>query len=105
MASALNVEGFHAVVPKKDCPHCTVENIAPKEAFEGVHVNDACPDCEHTGENWVCLKPECRTVKCSRYVNSHMLNSHRAQNEDHFICFSFADFSYWCYGCDSYVEH
>lgn len=24
---------------------------------------------------------------------------------DHPICFSFADFSFWCYACDSYIEH
>ena len=23
----------------------------------------------------------------------------------HPIAFSFADFSYWCYACDSYIEH
>jgi len=45
-------------------------------------------------------------VKCSRYVKSHMLD-HQADNPDHGhpIAFSFADFSYWCYACDSYVEH
>lgn len=26
-------------------------------------------------------------------------------NPDAPICFSFADFSYWCFACDSYVEH
>ena len=97
-------QGFHAVEPKKDCPHCTEENIAPKESFEGVHVNDACPDCDNKGENWICLKPGCQTVRCSRYVKSHML-AHNQANNDHPICFSFADFSFWCYSCDSYVVH
>lgn len=26
-------------------------------------------------------------------------------DKKHPICFSFADFSFWCYECDSYVEH
>ena len=99
-------EGFFAVEPKRDCPHCTPENILPKEGFDGVHVNDACPDCGNVGENWVCFKPGCRIVKCSRYVNSHMLDhQHENPNHGHPIAFSFADFSYWCYACDSYIEH
>ena len=99
-----SIQGFHAVTPKKDCPHCTADNILPSAEFEGVHVNDACPDCQHCGENWVCLKPGCRTVRCSRYVDSHMM-VHNQANSEHPICFSFADFSYWCYSCDSYIEH
>lgn len=34
-----------------------------------------------------------------------MVDSHHAQNKDHPIVFSFADFSFWCYECDSYVQH
>lgn len=104
MAKSLQIEGFHAVEPKKDCPHCTPENIAPKEAFEGIHVNDPCPDCGNVGENWLNLKPGSRAVRCSRYVNSHMLNYY-FENPDNPICFSFADFSFWCFKCDSYVVH
>jgi len=101
-----DMQGFHAVTPRKDCPHCTPENILPPAEFEGVHVNDECPesDCHNRGENWVCLKPGCRAVRCSRYVKSHMA-SHRMQNDEHHIVFSFADFSFWCYSCDDYVEH
>lgn len=97
-------EGFHAVQPRKDCPHCSPDFIAPKEAFAQVNVNDACmfEGCGHKGENWVCLMPDCGTVMCSRYVKSHMKDKHNAK-EKHPICFSFADFSYWCYGCDDYV--
>lgn len=31
------------------------------------------------------------------------MRAHNEANPDHVIAFSFADFSYWCYGCDSYV--
>jgi len=34
-----------------------------------------------------------------------MANKHNAENPDHPIVLSFADFSYWCYQCDSYIEH
>ena len=103
-AKALDTGGLHAVEPKRDCPHCIPENIAPKEEFEGIHVNDPCGECGHQGENWLCLKPGSRIVRCSRYVNSHML-SYYFDNPDHMIVFSFADFSFWCYVCDSYVVH
>lgn len=103
-AQPVDTSGFYAVEPKRDCPHCTAENIAPKESFKDIHVNDCCADCEHRGENWLCLKPGKTTVRCSRYVNSHMLNFNRA-NPDCPIVFSFADFSFWCYICDSYVVH
>lgn len=50
--------------------------------------------------------PGCRFIGCSRYVHGHMLQ-HQQENPGHAhpIVFSFADFSYWCYACDSYVEH
>jgi len=104
-ANSMIAQGFHAVTPKRDCPHCTEENIAPKSDFEGKHVNDACAtgDCGHKGENWICMKPGCKEVHCSRYVKSHMVEHNTAQ--DHPIVFSFADFSFWCYKCDAYLEH
>jgi len=94
--------GFFAVEPKKECPHCIPgENIAPKEDFEkeGITIKSPCKDCGHTQENWVCLK--CKVIGCSRYVNSHMVAHNDA--EKHPIALSFADFSFWCYECDSYV--
>jgi hypothetical protein len=70
------MEGLFAVTPKKDCPHCTAENIWPKENFENKSIHDPCIECEYKGENWICLKPNCASVACSRYVKSHMVNSH-----------------------------
>lgn len=102
------IEGFHAVSPKTDCPHCTPENIWPiSEIAERVHCDDPCYVCGNKGENWLCLKPGCAKVACSRYVKSHMVNDHQKEhpNHDHPIVFSFADFSYWCYICDSYIIH
>ena len=29
-----DMDGFHAVTPKKDCPHCTPENIWPVKEFK-----------------------------------------------------------------------
>lgn len=99
------MEGFFTVTPKRDCPHCTKENIWPSSHLAGRSIKEPCIECEYSGENWICLKPDCGAVACSRYVKSHMVKSHHAKNLDHPIVLSFADFSFWCYECDSYIEH
>lgn len=99
------IDGFFAVQPKGDCPHCTTENVATLAELSGKHINDPCFECNYSGENWICLKPGCGTVACSRYVKSHMAQSHHASHPDHPIVLSFADFSFWCYECDSYIVH
>lgn len=99
------MDGFFAVTPKADCPHCTPANIWPKDKFLEKTVNDPCIECDYVGENWICLKPDCAKVACSRYVKSHMKEDHYVKNPDHPIVFSFADFSFWCYECDSYIVH
>ena len=57
-------------------------------------------------ENWLCLK--CGKVLCSRYRNEHCLlhqleSSEKDDGECHSVCLSFADLSFWCFKCDSYV--
>lgn len=102
---SLNIDGFFAVQPKGDCPHCVPENVTSVADLYQKLISDPCFDCGFKGENWICLKPGCGTVACSRYVNSHMAESHHANNLDHPIVLSFADFSFWCYECDSYIVH
>ena len=89
------MEGFVAVCPKTDCPHCTIDNIEDSPDFKDTSVNDPCKVCGEKGEVWICLK--CKEVFCSRYVNGHMVE--HFEETKHPICFSFADFSYWCYEC------
>lgn len=94
------IMGFYACQPIKECPHCIPgENIAPIEEFKDLTVTTPCKDCGHTKENWVCLK--CKVILCSRYVKSHMVQHN--EKDHHPIALSFADFSFWCYDCDSYV--
>lgn len=68
--------GFHAVAPKRDCPHCIPENIVNKINLKNKTIIDPCVECQNSGENWICLKPDCGAVACSRYVKSHMYESH-----------------------------
>jgi len=91
--------GFFAVEPKKECPHCTPEFITPMEEFADITINTPCYGCGHTKENWVCMKT--KVVGCSRYVNSCMVKHNEKFKNP--IALSFADFSFWCYECDSYV--
>ena len=100
---AIESAGLYAVEPIKDCPHCEPANIRSLEALlaQGVTVNTPCKQCPYQGEVWLCLS--CGEVHCSRYVQGHM-SSHNAET-GHPIALSFADFSYWCYTCDSYVVH
>lgn len=62
-------------------------------------VTDPCTKCGISGEVWLCLA--CGDVQCSRYVHGHM-STHNAES-GHPLVLSFADFSFWCYICDSYV--
>lgn len=94
------IMGFYAACPKSECPHCIPgEHISPIEEFADINIHTPCHECGHANENWVCLK--CKVVGCSRYIKSH-LKAHYEQ-EKHPIALSFADFSYWCYECESYV--
>ncbi|CAG9316414.1 unnamed protein product [Blepharisma stoltei] len=93
--------GFFAVHPKYDCPHLTDENFNRDISFYSeVTIKSPCADCSNVGENWVCLK--CGQVKCSRYVQEHMLM--HAIETSHGISLSFSDLSFWCYKCDSYIS-
>ena len=99
----MEMNGFFAVAPKTDCPHCEPANIKTLEALLalGIKVGDLCKTCGIAGEIWLCLA--CGEVFCSRYVQGHM--SAHNMTDGHPIAFSFADFSFWCYTCDSYVVH
>ena len=100
----MDLKGFHAVSPKTDCPHCSTDNILELTHIlsMGKKISDTCQTCSVNGEVWLCLK--CAEIHCSRYVEGHMAK-HYSENPDHMLAFSFADFSFWCYACDSYVIH
>uniref|UniRef100_A0A915N261 UBP-type domain-containing protein n=1 Tax=Meloidogyne javanica TaxID=6303 RepID=A0A915N261_MELJA len=68
---------------------------------DGLNTKAACNKCSNTGENWVCLK--CFEVYCSRYVEGHAL-AHTEETK-HPLALSFADFSVWCYPCNSYIDN
>lgn len=65
-----------------------------------IDVGAACFGCSEKKENWACLK--CYTVGCSRFRKSHGLDHFRTSG--HCLAFSFSDFSFWCYSCESYFK-
>ena len=106
----VKVNGGYAVEPKRDCPHVLDENSVTTTSGESLHqmcknvCTRSCGNCSEKSENWMCLK--CGDVFCSRYINSHMADHcDQTQENDHCIVVSFSDLSFWCYKCDSYIEH
>jgi uncharacterized UBP type Zn finger protein len=87
------------VTPKTDCPH--VADLEITDVDYSKLLTAKCNDCDSNAENWICLK--CFTPYCSRYVNGHFLKHY--DSEKHNIGISLADLSFWCYDCESYIEH
>lgn len=100
-----DLKGF-AIEPKRDCPHLKPSEVQALVEFltkiNTKHFSEfACAQCDDKSENWICL--ECQSLQCSRYVNSHMV-AHNASTQ-HPIALSFSDSSFWCYKCESYIDH
>ncbi len=89
--------GF-SVAPKTDCPHVLLPQHYARK-MEAIDVKAKCAKCSHTKENWYCLA--CSQVFCGRYVNGHM--AEHFKESGHGVALSFADLSFWCYFCDSYI--
>ncbi|KAI0215601.1 Histone deacetylase 6 [Lamellibrachia satsuma] len=51
-----------AVMPLTWCPHLVEVQPLPEH---GIDANQRCDECQHIGENWVCLT--CYTVSCSKH--------------------------------------
>ncbi|KAH3767240.1 silent information regulator family protein [Pelomyxa schiedti] len=93
------MQGF-AVTPKRDCPH--VARAFRREAMpESIQYGAPCAACGDTNENWICAT--CFEQNCSRYVKGHA--ARHFEQTHHPVGLSFADMSFWCYECDSYIEH
>ena len=92
-----------------NCPHCIPENIWRINQLAENMPEPECPCdiCDEQGDILVCLKPDCGRISCSHKTNSHMANVHQAMNANHShpIAFQFSDQKFWCYACNSYIEH
>ncbi|GAB6022029.1 Histone deacetylase 6 [Chamberlinius hualienensis] len=98
ISSNENEVGPFAIEPKTDCPH--IQTVTPFNELK-FNLKSGCHECKSSHENWICLI--CYEICCSRYVNGHMMKHFEAT--EHCISFSFSDFSFWCYHCDSYIGH
>jgi histone deacetylase 6 len=89
--------GF-AVQPKRHCEHCDLlAGLLPNITLD---LNAPCGQCGNVGENMQCLS--CFSVYCGRHVKGHMLEHHEQTN--HPMVVGFADLSFWCYPCESYLS-
>lgn len=87
------------VRPKTDCPH--LEHDLKYTEDIKFKFDTPCKECKDQQENWFCLS--CFGIFCSRYVQGHFLKHH--EESGHNIGLSFSDLSFWCFACDSYIEH
>eukprot|EP00457_Paulinella_chromatophora_P002996 gb/GEZN01003001.1/.p1 GENE.gb/GEZN01003001.1/~~gb/GEZN01003001.1/.p1 ORF type:complete len:719 (-),score=97.03 gb/GEZN01003001.1/:147-2303(-) len=56
--------------------------------------------CQNAAENWICLS--CGVVRCGRWAKKHFV-AHHAQS-GHRLAVGTGDLSFWCYGCDGYLD-
>jgi histone deacetylase 6 len=102
MSEAL--EGF-AITPRIDCPH--VDYVEDQVINNPQHLESkiSCDICGDESENWYCLT--CERILCSRYVQGHMMQhatTGKGPENEHAICISFSDLSFWCFRCEDYIE-
>jgi len=94
-----DMTGWHAVCPLATCTHA--ESL---QAFSGLCVDTAAPcaeeGCGNIGENMLCLS--CGAVRCGRHVQGHMIAHNTLTG--HPLVVGFADLSFWCYPCESYIS-
>lgn len=100
----MQVGGYYAVEPKRNCPH--VKQITISDKLKRLTLEQAqeyfaspCQHCDVKDENWICFP--CGALECSRYKNGHMVAHNESSN--HEIAMSLADLSIWCYECSSYI--
>ncbi|KAI9592883.1 hypothetical protein BDF19DRAFT_450468 [Syncephalis fuscata] len=98
--------GF-AVTPRLDCPHVLGLQTTLQSSIPHFNLDTPCQECQDKSENWQCLT--CNKVFCSRYVQGHMAEHTAAQEkapeDEHAICISYSDLSFWCFRCNDYIEH
>jgi len=86
------------------CPHAKLSiNLALLDDSNASPLQSICSvvECSNTEENCVCTT--CGAVFCGRWKQAHMVQHN--QETGHNISLGFADLSFWCYGCDSYLHH
>mmetsp|Transcript_32200 Transcript_32200/g.62982 ORF Transcript_32200/g.62982 Transcript_32200/m.62982 type:complete len:589 (+) Transcript_32200:70-1836(+) len=89
---------------KFSCPHAKQSINLSLLAKSNVHpMKNTCSvsECGNTEENFVCTT--CAAVFCGRWRHAHMVQHNKETG--HNISLGFADLSFWCYGCDSYLHH
>eukprot|EP00485_Elphidium_margaritaceum_P017982 CAMPEP_0202732694 /NCGR_PEP_ID=MMETSP1385-20130828/187791_1 /ASSEMBLY_ACC=CAM_ASM_000861 /TAXON_ID=933848 /ORGANISM="Elphidium margaritaceum" /LENGTH=642 /DNA_ID=CAMNT_0049399017 /DNA_START=35 /DNA_END=1963 /DNA_ORIENTATION=- len=92
------------VYTRKTCPHVLqcVKIPVSLDVFPDLSTSTQCQTekCEHT-ECWVCVC--CHQILCGRYGAQHMIA--HTNTHSHLIAMGCGDLSFWCYGCDDYLDH
>ena len=103
--NAMEVDTGGQVQAKETCKHVLNSVSMPDtiDGFPDIAKSTECEidDCEET-ESWICMK--CHKVLCGRYGKQHMMK-HKDNNQIHCIAMGCGDLSFWCYGCNDYLDH
>lgn len=87
------------------CPHSKhhiKEDLRSKDLPQGdSKVACSVDGCDVDKENWLCLT--CLLPFCGRFAQQHMVA--HFESTGHCIASGLADLSFWCYECDSYINH
>eukprot|EP01083_Nonionella_stella_P078698 215514_1 len=87
------------------CSH-VVQSVSIPDNIDNIPDLSQNVECSVSGcafkECWLCLG--CHTIYCGRYGAGHMA-SHSNAHSNHCIALGIGDLSFWCYQCDSYINH
>ena len=65
-------KGANYVVPLAWCPHLESNAKFEPESLSHVTLESPCQDCDHKGENWICLV--CKEVKFHHFLQLSLIN-------------------------------
>ena len=103
--NVMDIDRGGQVQARHTCMHVLQSVTMPDtlDAFPDLAASTEChiEKCNHN-ESWVCVT--CHAILCGRYGNQHMI-AHKTNNPSHCIAMGCGDLSFWCYGCDDYLDH
>jgi len=95
-------------LPRRTCFGDTKGNLSEisldrllQQSSEHEKCGAGCLVCCSENENWLCL--HCGRIFCGRYVEGH--SEAHGLKANHPIVMSLRDLSFWCYGCQTHLEH
>lgn len=77
---------------------------SPVPGFSGAELYTSCP--HGPPDLWICLHPDCLSVRCGRTRNAHALMHYASENErngGHQVAIKVSTLELWCYSCGRWL--